>query len=177
MPLPECARWPARSAPGLFGCDASFYRYSCPFAFFGTLHWTLGGVHDHNLHLPLALRERFLAWQRELTAPGQRIFDGPVRARDGGFAEAVSLGDVELGAVLAPVHQGRLHQSHQAPVFAAQIRRATKGGQVLLQGIAHRNKGCQDHLGQALEVGRFQVLHVSVKHNNSIRYSCKRSVL
>jgi len=94
------------------------------------------------LHLPLALR--------------QRIFDGPDRARDGGFAEAVGLGDVELGAILAPVHQGHLHQSHQKPVFAAQLGRAAKEGQVLLQGIAHRNEGRRDHPGQALEVGRLQ---------------------
>ena len=161
MPLPGCARWLARSAPGLFGYDASFCRYSCPFAFLGPLHWALGSVHDHNLHLPLALR--------------QRIFDGPDRARDGGFAEAVGLGDMELGAILAPVHQDHLHQRHQEPVFAAQLRRATKGGQVLFERIAHRNKGRRNYSGQALEVGRLQALHVSVKHTNSIRYSCKRS--
>ena len=160
MPLPECARWPARSATGLFACDASFYRYNCPFAFLGTLHRTLGGVHDHNLHLPLtlgiSLGERFLARQRKLAALRQSIFDGSDRARDGGFAEAVGLGDMELGAGLAPVHQGHLHQGHQEPVFAAQLGRAAKGGQVLFEGIAHRNEGRRNYSGQALEVGRLQ---------------------
>ena len=85
-----------------------------------------------------------------------RIFDGPDRARDGGFAEAVGLGDMELGAGLAPVHQDHLHQRHQEPVFAPQLRREAKGRQVLFEGIAHRNEGGRDHPGQALEVGRLQ---------------------
>ena len=76
----------------------------------------------------------------------------------------------ELGAVLAPVHQ-----RHQQPIFSAKFGRSTKGGQMFLQSVAHGKKRGGDDAGQALELLRLEMLHISVKHVHSIRHLCKRS--
>jgi len=79
----------------------------------------------------------------------QGIFDGADSAANGRLAQAIGLGNVDVGAICAPVHQGQ-----EQPVFAAEFGRATEGWQMLFQGRRHGGERAQRHAGEPLEDGR-----------------------
>ena len=136
----------------------------------GTLHRALGRVNDDHLVLDVAPGQRLLAWQAEGAGAQQGILDDVDGAADGGLAEAIRLGDVGVGAVLAPVHERQ-----QQSVLQAQFGDTPARRQVLLQRFAHVQEGRGAHPSQALERAFGLIFEVSEEHTDSIQPLCKRS--
>lgn len=80
----------------------------------GTLDGALGGIHHDHLKDNVALDQCLFARQSELAGAQQGVFNGMDSAADGGLAETISLTDMGLSTVLAPVH----HRD-QKPVLQA----------------------------------------------------------
>ena len=74
-------------------------------------------------------------------------------AADGGYADAISSGDVGLGAILAPIHQ-----RHQQSIFQTLGWRPAKIAQTGSQHVGHHRKNVRRSARKAFEHFRFRVL-------------------
>lgn len=90
---------------------------------------------------------------------------------DGGFADSVTLGDMKLGAVLPPVHQG----CHQL------IRQTQLGGSahhslLALHQIQHLQEQPLTHPSGPFELPWFQILHCFVPHGQNLHHQLMKEV-
>ena len=139
--------------------------------FFRTFYRAFRGVYHDDLEDNIAFGQYLLARQRELARAQQGVLNGMNGATNSGLAQTVSLSDVGVSAVLAPVHE-----CHQETVFTAQGGRAAHVRQMLFQGGDHCREGLTRNTGQTLEERRLQRNYVRIKHGYRIPDLCKRSI-
>ena len=92
------------------------------------------------------------------------------RAANGRLAEAISLGDVNISAILAPVHQRQ-----QQTVFQRVLGLAPAPRKMRTERLAHLVESRGPHTRQALEDTLGLSFQVGVEHANSILELRKRS--
>ena len=92
------------------------------------------------------------------------------RAANGRLAEAISLGDVNISAILAPVHQRQ-----QRTVFQRVLGLAPR--KMRTERLAHLVESRGPHTRQALEDTLGLSFQVGVEHANSILELRKRSIM
>ena len=94
------------------------------------------------------------------------------RAANGRLAEAISLGDVNISAILAPVHQRQ-----QQTVFQRVLGLAPAPRKMRTERLAHLVESRGPHTRQALEDTLGLSFQVGVEHANSILELRKRSTV
>jgi len=132
-------------------------------AFFRPFDRSFGHIDDDELELVVGSLQHFLARQLEGSAPGQNIFHPSDGAPDARFVDAPAFGEVEEGAILAPVCQ-----SHQDLILDHKPGRSPRDAPLLMQmggdGLDHLVKGLRLHPAVAPELRGRSIFDLFVAH-------------
>jgi len=124
-------------------CAGASCRCSTPAAFFRAFDRRLGDIHDDELDPVVGGLKPLLTRQLEGPALCQNIFHPADDAADARLVEAPTRGEVEEGAVLAPIPQ-----SQQDLILDRELRRTPRLAATLRQAVGDDF----DHLAERLRL-------------------------
>ena len=94
-----------------------------------------------------------------------KLFDG---APDGGFADAIGLSDMGIGAIFAPVHQ-----HHEQTVIQNEVGWASKRAQTIDEGLIHEGKDLPGDASKPFELFGSVISDILVEH--TLPYDTKQT--